>query len=145
MNKLPLLRTVNQAPNIPGLSRQQSQLVALIGWHQASTLMELIGGLAYYISPDPEQLPSDLDIDARRKLSAVYGRTTIAIPRPNKFRQLARDIRIRQLKDEGATLNDLALQFDLSRRTIIDILAKSNRPKPQPAKTNQPLPIPLDL
>ena len=144
MNKLHLLGLVNRAPNLPGLSRQQSQLVALLGWEQASELVELIGGLAYHIPADPEHLPTDLDIDTRRKLCAVYGRTRLTLARPNKFRQLARDAEIRRLSSQGHTLNDLALQFDLSSRAISTILAKPDPAKPQ-ASAPQALPIPLTL
>lgn len=104
-------------------------LSELIGLANAMKMVEAYGGRPKYI---PQKIGIDhelavlIGIDAAQKLAAEYPSTTITIPLSttgDHARQAAaRRARIRELKDQGLSHNQIARELRTTDRTVRKVL-----------------------
>jgi len=103
------------------------ELAEHIGNGQALKLLLDLGNREVYI-PTPEHLTEDhpltvcLGAEDARKIASIYGGGTIRIPRGARKIAAERNLRIRQLAEQGHSIAWIAIKEELTERHIRNIL-----------------------
>lgn len=115
------------------LPPQLRMLVRAIGEDAAFRLVKARGGTVLHV---PVRLDEDhplcdlLGPGAYGQLVQHYGSTKVELPKADSLLRQVMHARVHELDDEGATLNEIALSCNYSRRHVINILADKRRYTP---------------
>lgn len=109
-------------------------LVRLLGWAKAEALIRELGGIPYPVPKGEANNPAGAirfarleEIVGRRgaeRLVAEYGGDTLEIPKCKKAIARARMRAMKARCDAGATLEDIALEFDCTTRWVSMVLKR---------------------
>lgn len=106
------------------LPPQMRGLVRVIGLEETYKLLRHRGGTRVRIGSDPDSarsLKAVISQDALEKLTAIYPGQRIELPKIDKMLLAIRNHAIRAERAEGTSIDQLALQWGLSRRQVINI------------------------
>ena len=107
------------------LPRWFRDLRKVVGEHGALAMSRSFGGASIYIPMRPHRrhpVARCIGMELARRLGAEYGGDCVSIPKPDAVMRQVRSRRICSRRDQGATFDDLALEFKLSRRRVLQIL-----------------------
>ena len=107
------------------LPRWFRDLRKVVGEQGALAMSRSFGGASIYIPMRPHRrhpVARCIGMDLARRLGAAYGGDCVSIPKPDAVMRQLRGRRICSRRSQGATLDDLALEFKLSRRRVLQIL-----------------------
>lgn len=109
------------------LDESLPELSSLISLDSVLKLVDAFGGQDVYV-PRKETIDSKLgNVIGTKDLSVLrdyYKGSHIKIPRLMPVRRMLRNQEISEVRTKGAAINEIAAQFDLTERQILNILRK---------------------
>lgn len=106
---------------LEALPESLKDLDAVLSVSEILKLIEYFGGttIAIPLTPtDDGELVKVLGMDAAQRLSGFCGGENINVPRGHKIRRMIRIKRIKELRNQGFSIDALASQFQVTSRAI---------------------------
>lgn len=122
------LQSVVEDPDLtPELPQVLAEMAEVVSLATVATIVDHYGGRELYIPSRADGTHKLVELIGAEDLAALVGRfggETLYLPRADRARRLVRDHHIRQLKEAGSTVDELAQRFGLTTRQVFNILSK---------------------